>query len=124
MAAKAKPQRPVDVIVVGAGAAGLSAARSLSDAGRSVLILEAGNTVGGRIRTYDDPKFPVPVDMGAEFIHGRPEATWDLVREAGLLAVDLPFEHFQKRKGHLTRLDDFSGELDKVMSGLSKLKHD
>ena len=54
----------------------------------------------------------------AEFIHGRPDVTWKLVREAKLTTIDLPFDHRQRRAGHLSHLDDISGELQKVMGGL------
>jgi monoamine oxidase len=112
------------IIVIGAGAAGLAAARALAEAGHAPLVLEAGRGVGGRVRTLRDPRFPVPVELGAEFIHGRPDATFGLLREAGPLAIDLPFEHYQKRHGRLSRLDEFSEELGTVMGGLSRLRRD
>jgi monoamine oxidase len=61
-----------DVIVVGAGIAGLSAALALTRAGLSVVILEARDRVGGRIFTHWDEKVNAPVELGAEFIHGKP----------------------------------------------------
>jgi monoamine oxidase len=77
-----------DVLVVGAGAAGLAAAAELARAGRSVLIVEARDRIGGRCYTRRLPGVPAPVELGAEFIHGRPEATMALLREAGTPAVD------------------------------------
>jgi monoamine oxidase len=77
-----------DVIVIGAGAAGLAAAAELAQAGRSVLVVEARDRVGGRCHTRRLPGLPVPVELGAEFIHGRPEATFSLLREAGIPAID------------------------------------
>lgn len=63
--AAAAPQR---VIVVGAGMAGMAAARQLVDAGHSVTVLEARNRLGGRIHTSS--VWPdVPVDLGASWIH-------------------------------------------------------
>ncbi len=109
------------VIILGAGAAGLMAATILSANGRSVLILEARGRLGGRVHTITDPAFGMPVELGAEFIHGRPESTWRLVREAGLCAYDVPFEHRQRRRGNLVRLPNFSDELNKVMGGLSRI---
>ncbi|HEX4794328.1 MAG TPA: NAD(P)/FAD-dependent oxidoreductase [Humisphaera sp.] len=113
-------KRP-DVIILGAGAAGLAAARALSDAGRSVLILEARNRIGGRIHTVRDSAFGAPVELGAEFIHGRPDVTWNLVHEAKLTAIDLPFDHRHRHAGHLAHMDDISAELAKVMGGLVHL---
>src|ERR1051326_2478682 len=59
-----------DVIVVGAGIAGLSATRELQHLGRSVLILEANNRIGGRayVGYIGDEK--VPIDYGGAWIHG------------------------------------------------------
>src|SRR5690606_29961560 len=59
----------MDVVVVGAGVAGLAAAQALLDAGLDVRVLEARGRVGGRVHTYRDPLSPVPIELGAEFIH-------------------------------------------------------
>ncbi|MFZ4809739.1 MAG: FAD-dependent oxidoreductase [Ilumatobacteraceae bacterium] len=56
------------VIVVGAGIAGLGAARVLTDAGVAVIVIEARDRIGGRIHT--DRSLGVPIDLGASWIHG------------------------------------------------------
>lgn len=56
------------VLVVGAGMAGLSAARSLADAGWPVRVIEARDRIGGRVYTNRD--WGVPLEMGASWIHG------------------------------------------------------
>lgn len=63
----ALPQNP-DVVVVGAGAAGLAAGRRLMDAGREVVVVEAAGHVGGRCIT-DSETFPVPFDRGGSWLH-------------------------------------------------------
>ena len=71
-----------DVIVIGAGMAGLTAARSLAEAGLKVLVIEAQDRVGGRIWTKhlgDEA-----IELGAEFVHGRPPELWALIEEAGV----------------------------------------
>ena len=75
-----------DVLVIGAGAAGLAAARMLADAGRQVLVLEARDRIGGRVWT--DHQFGgIPVERGAEFIHGDTAHTWQWLRRAGIQAA-------------------------------------
>ncbi|MFE0267582.1 flavin monoamine oxidase family protein [Nocardiopsis alba] len=70
-----------DVVVIGAGVAGLSAARNLSDHGLSVVVVEARDRIGGQL--YTDRGFTsVPVELGAGLIHGRDAYTWELVAEA------------------------------------------
>ncbi len=65
-----QPPQPteVDAIIVGAGAAGISAARRLSAAGRSFTVIEASGRVGGRCVT-ETGSFGVPFDRGAHWIH-------------------------------------------------------
>ena len=58
------------VLVIGAGVAGLKAARDLQAAGCIVTVLEGRSRIGGRIQT-DHTRFGVPVELGAQFIHGR-----------------------------------------------------
>lgn len=100
----ARPQAQVDVLVVGAGAAGLAAAAELTRAGRSVLIVESRDRIGGRCYTRRLPGVSAPVELGAEFIHGRPEATLALLRRANIAAVD----------STRTQLVAFDGKLQSV----------
>jgi monoamine oxidase len=84
----ALPKVQADVLVIGAGAAGLAAADELIRAGRKVLVVEARERVGGRCFTCRLPGVSAPVELGAEFIHGRPRATFSLLKRAGVTAVD------------------------------------
>ncbi len=95
------PRTGIDTIVVGAGAAGLAAARALSDAGRRVEVLEARPRIGGRILTVHDPEWPLPIELGPEFLHGEAKATRDVARAAGLAVVELPDEHVWAEGGRL-----------------------
>lgn len=80
---KANQDHDFDVVVIGAGAAGLSTARDLADAGRRVVVVEARDRIGGRMWT-DRTTMSVPVELGCEYIHGATASTWDLVRKLGL----------------------------------------
>src|SRR5438552_1228906 len=99
--------REIDVIILGAGAAGLAAARDLSGAGISCALLEARNRMGGRIHTLHDPAWPVPVEIGAEFVHGKPPDTWRIIRAAGLAACEVRESHHHFEHGRLIQKDDF-----------------
>jgi monoamine oxidase len=85
--------RQPDVIVIGAGAAGLAAAKRLSQAGMAVTLLEARERVGGRIHTLYDPLSPVPIELGAEFIHGRPPAIWNAIEAGRIPVAEFQGEH-------------------------------
>jgi len=73
----------VDVIVIGAGVAGLSTARELTDGGKKVVVVEARDRIGGRMFT-DHTSMSVPIEYGCNVIHGETASTWDLVRKGGL----------------------------------------
>ena len=90
-----------DVIVIGAGAAGLAAASALGGSGRSVLVLEARDRIGGRIWTRLEPALAAPVELGAEFIHGDSPETRALLRQTGAVAVDTSGEHLSLIDGRL-----------------------
>ena len=83
-----------DVIIIGAGAAGLAAGRKLHDAGKKILIIEARDRIGGRIHTSYDFVDGMPVELGAEFIHGEHAATHELVKQAGLHTI--PVDRYGK----------------------------
>ena len=72
------------IVIVGAGAAGLMAARELARGGKRVTILEARDRCGGRIHPLPASQFGYAADGGAEFVHGEAPVTRGLLREAGL----------------------------------------
>jgi monoamine oxidase len=105
-----------DVIVIGAGAAGLAAAAALGRAGRSVVVLEARDRIGGRMWTRMEPGLAAPVELGAEFIHGNSPETLQLLRHAGAAAIDTAGEHWSLVEGRLQRRPDSA--LGKVRAAL------
>lgn len=82
-----------DILIVGAGVAGLTAGRILANCGQRVGIIEARQRVGGRISTThasDGAGRPgIAVELGAEFVHGLPPETWSLLREAKLATYEI-----------------------------------
>ncbi|WP_348263666.1 NAD(P)/FAD-dependent oxidoreductase [Telmatobacter sp. DSM 110680] len=105
------------VLVVGAGMAGLCAARELAEAGRHVLVLEARDRVGGRIRTHRDQG--EIAELGAEFVHGQSPELWDLIREAELETYELDGKDICHRQGKLKKCDE-QGEMFKFLNGLER----
>jgi len=99
-----------DIVILGAGVAGLAAARILAQAGRRVAVIEARRRVGGRIfttRVADVAgRRQMPVELGAEFIHGLPEETWRLLHQAGLEAYELDGVHVDRSGGQLQMHDE------------------
>jgi monoamine oxidase len=112
-----------DVIVVGAGAAGLMAAWELMQTGRSVLVLEAKERAGGRMFTVHDPLFDLPVELGAEFVHGNLELTQMILKKAKLEIYEVKGQVWRKEKGKLQKSDFVEDESD-LNKKLEGLEHD
>jgi monoamine oxidase len=102
----------LDVVVIGAGAAGIAAARKLADAGRRYLVLEATDHVGGRCVT-DTASFGVPFDRGARWIW-RPD-TNPIIRLAARRGADL-YPAPQSRKVRVGRRFAREGELEDFLA--------
>lgn len=82
-----------DVLVIGAGMAGLAAARHLQDAGLRVAILEARDAIGGRIRTNHD--LGIPLDLGASWIHrSKGNPIHDLAKQYKVKTVATDYDSF------------------------------
>jgi monoamine oxidase len=111
---------PVDVLVIGAGAAGLAAASELSRAGRRVTVLEARSRIGGRILTRHDPLSPVPIELGAEFVHGETAETMKILGAARLRVDELPDEHVRPSKGTLAPVGGFWELVEGMRHDLAK----
>ena len=88
-------------LIVGAGAAGLMAARELARAGRQVTILEARDRCGGRICSLPAAEFGYPAEGGPEFVHGSAPVTRTAMLEAGLSLVPRAGSRWSTRSGAL-----------------------
>jgi monoamine oxidase len=114
------PAADFDVVVIGAGAAGLTAFKELHRAGLNVLCLEARARIGGRVFTVRDELSPIPIDLGAEFIHGRPPEIWDLLHFAGLAAYDCGEKAVRIEDGEVQHGRDVWQLISRVMDEMQR----
>ena len=117
-------QHHTDVIIIGAGAAGLLAGKLLAEHGKTVCILDARDRIGGRIHTLPYEDWNTVVEAGAEFIHGNLELTFELLKEAGLKKVQIGGEMWRVINGDWQQDDDYFDKQEKVVSKLKTLKED
>ncbi len=106
---------PLDVLILGAGAAGLAAAAQLKSAGKRVCVIEARSRVGGRVFT-EWPDSVYPVELGAEFIHGKPEIFSDWIQEAD----KTPAVWWRRSHGKKVHADDIFENIDSVFRAIRK----
>ncbi|WP_165871576.1 flavin monoamine oxidase family protein [Flaviaesturariibacter flavus] len=110
-----------DVLVLGAGAAGLMAARELALAGRRVAIIEARDRVGGRVLTLQDGGAR---ELGAEFIHGEGKLTKELLRRSGNGSAPSAGKFYQHRNGRLEAAWSFIDREEELQERLSDAAED
>lgn len=110
----------IDVLIVGAGVAGLAAARDLTGAGLRVAVVEARERVGGRVYTERAPGFPLPIELGAEFIHGRPPESFALARRAGLLVYAISGEGWHSTGRQLVSSDALWAKTDELFARMAE----
>jgi monoamine oxidase len=101
-----------DAIVIGAGAAGLAAARSLAGRSLQVIVLEARDRDGGRAWTVPSARALLPMELGAEFIHGPGAETLALLREAGTTSVATGDESWVCGEDGILQRDDDDDDFD------------
>src|SRR5215470_372333 len=108
--------READIVVIGAGAAGIAAARRIQAANRKVIVIEAANQIGGRCIT-DSSSFEVPFDRGARWMH-NPDTNpiIKLARSAGLEIVTAP----SGQKIRIGRRNARAGETEDFLATLVK----
>jgi monoamine oxidase len=112
------------IIVIGAGAAGLMAARELGRAGRKVTILEARDRCGGRIHPLPPADFGYAAEGGAEFVHGEAPVTLGLLREAGLSLLPIQGTRWTMEDGQLSQRETQDPHEAELYKALQELKDD
>src|SRR5262245_7516080 len=110
------------ILVIGAGLAGLAAARRLANAGLHVTIVEARDRIGGRVHTVHDRRFSTPVELGAEFVHGKPQEIWDIIEHENLVAASIEGDNWCSENHQLKKCNDFWPRSEKVAQQLKRAK--
>ncbi len=104
-----------DVVIIGAGAAGLAAARHLTRRGVRSIVLEARDRIGGRMQTIQDKTSPTSIELGAEFVHGGAPISRRLAREGGLTLCNVVGDRWQSDRRGFVQLANYWDRLDRVL---------
>lgn len=112
------------IIIIGGGAAGLMAAYKLSAQNNKVILLEAADRLGGRIHTYTNDSFSMPVELGAEFVHGKLPVTLGLLKEAGIKYYKVAGKTINLRKGESEKENSYNDRWNEALKQMKALKHD
>ena len=119
-----RAQTDCDVLVVGAGAAGLAAAAELGAHGARVCVLEARRRLGGRILTERAAHEVTPVELGAEFIHGRLAETFTWLERGGLGVAETPRSQWMRADGGLALTEGRFEALKTALASVSRPAED
>lgn len=111
-------------LIIGAGAAGLMAARELARAGKKVTIIEAQDRCGGRIHPLPAEEFGYKAEGGAEFVHGAAPVTRAVMREAGLSLSPRAGTRWSTRTGKLSPADYSLPHAGRFYRALQEVKAD
>ncbi|HEX2532164.1 MAG TPA: NAD(P)/FAD-dependent oxidoreductase [Chitinophagaceae bacterium] len=117
-------QTDTDLLVIGAGAAGLMAAYELAGAGLRVIVLEARDRTGGRVHTIRDPHIPYPVEAGAEFVHGNLLLTQWLARKAGVTLLPAEGSIWRREEHGWEKEGDFIDDYEQLDKKWKELEED
>lgn len=109
------------VVVIGAGVSGLSACCELTRAGVEVICVEARDRVGGRIFTITDPFSPLPIELGAEFVHGLPPESWQLIRSGRLTVFDCAESAVHIVDGQVQKGADAWEQVDEITEEMKRV---
>ncbi len=117
-------QKNETIIIIGGGAAGLIAAKELKKYSKDIIVLEALDRLGGRIHTLNAKNSSLPIEAGAEFIHGNLPITLSLLKE-----YKLSFKKTGGKMVNLSRRDSAFGNdenniWEKMIAQMKQLKVD
>ncbi|MGH7820326.1 MAG: FAD-dependent oxidoreductase, partial [Candidatus Binatia bacterium] len=113
-----------DVLVIGAGAAGLAAARELAARGFDVAVLEARGRIGGRIYSRRLPSLGTPIELGAEFVHGKSPDVWQIIEDARLTTHEVAGEPWCRHGGRLAPCERLLSRMDAFLDRMSGVPTD
>ena len=117
-------KRITEVVVIGAGVAGLACAQALCQAGLRVRILEARSRIGGRVWTLHPSLINAPVELGAEFIHGLPREVWQIVERAKLQTHELTGNRWHLEQARLAPASGSWDAIDNIFSRIDESRPD
>jgi monoamine oxidase len=113
-----------DILIIGAGAAGLAAGYEFSLVNKKIAVLEAKDRIGGRIHSIEDERFKQIVETGAEFIHGKLPVTFSLLGKAKIKYHSAEGKIWEVENGEICKKKDFITEWDKLIKQLRSLEKD
>lgn len=111
------------VIIIGGGVAGLMAASELAER-FSIILLEGRDRIGGRIYSIRSAHYSLPVEAGAEFIHGNLPLTFQLLKHAGLSYTRVGGKIYRKENGQFNQQTKMIEGWDKLLKAMKGLKED